>query len=51
MCCQACGLQWQGFRLLEESNLQLSSESGTCHLGDRTEGVCDPRDSRQRDIR
>jgi hypothetical protein len=33
---------------LEELNLQLSSESGMCHLGNHLGGVCDPSDARQR---
>jgi hypothetical protein len=49
MCCQACGLQWRGFWLLEKPNSQLSSEPGLRHLGDRPGGIRDPRYTRPRD--
>jgi hypothetical protein len=48
MCHKACGLQLRLFRLLEEPNSQLSLEPESCHLGDRTEGVHDRGDARQR---
>jgi hypothetical protein len=50
-CCEACGFEWQEFRLLEKLNSQLSSELGSCCLGDCPGGVCDPDDARQRDPR
>jgi hypothetical protein len=50
-CCQACGLQWRGFQLLEEPNLQLSLEPGPRHLGDHLGGVRDPGYTRPRDPR
>jgi hypothetical protein len=34
-----------------KSNLQLSSETRSRHLGDRTRGVCDPGYTRPRDPR
>jgi hypothetical protein len=37
--------------LLEKLNLQLSLESGLCHLGDRVGGVRDPGYTRPRDPR
>jgi hypothetical protein len=39
----------RGSQLLEEPNSQLSSESGTCYLGDRTGDVRDPYDAQQCD--
>jgi hypothetical protein len=47
--CKAYGLQWRGFRLLEKLNSQLSFEPRSCHLEDRTGGIHDPGDTRQRD--
>jgi hypothetical protein len=49
-CCQACGLKWCGFWLLEELNSQLSSELRACHLGDRTGGVHDPGNATQGEL-
>jgi hypothetical protein len=36
------------FGYWKKSNLEPSSKSGTCYLGDRAGGVCDPSDARQR---
>jgi hypothetical protein len=36
---------------VKKLNSQLSSESGSCYLGDRVSGVCDPEDAQQRDPR
>jgi hypothetical protein len=50
-CHNACGVQWQGFWLLEKPDSQLRLELESCHLGDRAGGVRDPGDARQRDPR
>jgi hypothetical protein len=50
MCCQACGIQWREFWLLGKLNSQLSSESGSCYLGDRPGGIRDPSDTTLRKV-
>jgi hypothetical protein len=41
-CSKACGFQWREFRSLEKLISQLSSEPGSCHLGDVQEAYVIP---------